>query len=153
MSASLWTQLVRNFLCVLRSLLGLKVVEEIFVASKPFIRFFFSPISSWIPISDIVFNFNISMSEKLTLSISGNNSQNTHIITALVAFTQFLAVLFNINAGILDILRGFQLLKESSKFKKWFVEVKRLADNDSSISNDDAALTYSGGLLDTDFVL
>ena len=141
MSASLWTQLIRNFLCVLRSLLGLKSFEEIF---KPTIRFFFTPISSLIPITEIAFNFNISMSKHLQINFSGSNSQNTILITALVSFTQFLAVLFNINAGILDIIRGIQILNISANFKKLMVEVKKLTHNDSNLEKDEVALAYTG---------
>ena len=143
MSAPLWTQLIRNFLCVLRSLLGLKIVEEMF---KPLSGFLFSPMTSLFPITEIVFNYNISLSEKLHINFSGNNSQNTILITALVAFTQFLAVLFNINAGIADIIRGIRLWSNSSKFKKWLLEVKKSTDKDSKLSKDDAALAYSGYL-------
>ena len=141
MSAPLWTQFIRNFLCVLRSLLGLKIIEEMY---NPLSRFLFSPLTSLIPITEIVFNYKISMSEKLHITFSGSNSQNTVLITALVAFTQFLAVLYNINGGIVDIIRGTQLWSNSSKFKKWLVEFKSRNDKDSNLSKDDAALAYSG---------
>lgn len=141
MSAPLWTQFIRNFLCVLRSLLGLKIIEEMY---NPLSRFLFSPLASLIPITEIVFNYKISMSEKLHITFSGSNSQNTILITALVAFTQFLAVFYNINGGIVDIIHGIQLWRNSSKFKKWMVEIKSRNDKDSNVSQDDAALAYSG---------
>lgn len=141
-SASVVTQFIRNFLCVLRSILGLALLKD-YVAENSILSQLVAPISSLTSVPIIAFKYNITASQNFSFNLSANHSETTALITVLIAITQFLAIIFNFNSGIQHIRQGYQSLLESRKYRKAASEVLKV-DNDDLCSRDETAFVTSG---------